>query len=360
MMMIKPILYPVFFIISKVYALITYFRNYLYDKGFFKVNNSSLPVICVGNLSIGGNGKTPLVTYLAKYLTDNNFKPVILSRGYGGNYSGIREVSLLDSSDLVGDEPLMLKGKVNCPVVISRNRHLGSHYINENNLGNIILLDDGFQHRKLKKDLSLICVNVTTPKDISNFKNNKLLPYGILRENINQALNRIDCFIFTFREYFISRIDIDNRIKDLILNLENIIPENIPKFYSYITKYHFKELSTGNSCNLNSRTIIGMSGIANPEGFYLLLKNLNLDILKIYKEKDHFKFPLKYLNKIRSDYPDIPIVCTEKDGIKIKNYNLKNVYSIEIESDIYNKIEFDNFLSNFLNNFHGKKNNVWN
>jgi len=169
--------------LSIIYGIITTLRNYLFDHGILKSETHRIPIICIGNLSLGGSGKTPLINYIAKLLSPS-YEVAILSRGYGRQSSGFNYVELVSSASDIGDEPLQLKlNNPNCTVAVNKNRNKGVEKIlSDYPETNIILLDDGFQHRKIKAGLNII----VTPFHNLFVKDN-LLPLGTLRESSDRS-----------------------------------------------------------------------------------------------------------------------------------------------------------------------------
>ena len=145
---------------SGLYFIITWLRNRLYDSGFMKVHNNSLPVVCVGNIQAGGTGKSLIVRKIASSLLKKGLKPVILMRGYKGKEILPYLVSSSSTPIECGDEALehflFFGNKI--PVVTSVSRYKGVEHIKNNSLGDIVVMDDGFQHRKLDRDIDIVVV----------------------------------------------------------------------------------------------------------------------------------------------------------------------------------------------------------
>ena len=183
-------------LLSAIYNLLTKVRNLLYDKGILSSYKSNLKVISVGNISVGGTGKTPLVIYLSKILKDKGYKPVVLSRGYKGSIKGPHLITDTNTYHEVGDEPLLIKNLASVPVVIAKKRVKGAKIIEELKLGDIIILDDGFQHRALKRDLDIVCIDASSEESVSKFFTDKLMPAGRLRESRASGLKRANAVVF--------------------------------------------------------------------------------------------------------------------------------------------------------------------
>jgi tetraacyldisaccharide 4'-kinase len=315
----------VFAPLALVYGILTRIRNICFDKGLFKSYKSALPVISVGNITVGGTGKTPLVSCLVKDLIAQGQRPVVLSRGYGGSVIGPHLISENDSYQKVGDEPLMLYNQLKVPVVIAKKRVLGAKFIENNKLGNIIILDDGFQHRWLFRDLDIVCINVAQQKNIQDFINGRLLPWGIFRESKESALNRADIFVLSYR----SKIgEAPNQI-DLNLGSEKQI------IYSSIDKLSIENLE---GKILTPQAIYALCAIANPEGFFKSLESSGFKLEQQKALQDHSTQLDEYCHKIL-EATKLPVVITEKDRIKLDS-KLKNnprIYTCSFQMLLFGK-----------------------
>ena len=168
---LRKLLFP----FSLLYGGITALRNFLYNKGFLKSKSYDFPVICVGNLSTGGTGKSPMIELLISFLKDNH-KIAVLSRGYKRKTSGYREVIITSSVEEVGDEPLQFKKKYpDITVAVCEDRQTGIKKLKS--MADVVLLDDAFQHRKVKASLNILL----TPFD-ELYMDDCMLPTGNLRE----------------------------------------------------------------------------------------------------------------------------------------------------------------------------------
>ena len=188
--------YILFYLLSLVYKSLIAIRNYCYDSNLFNIHSIDCPVISIGNLSIGGTGKTPLTIYLAKILINNGFQPGIISRGY--RRISKEEIVVSDGKKihkdwrLCGDEPFMIaKLLSNVPIIVNNNKVVSSKRLIKDFNVNVILLDDAFQHRKIARDVDIVLYNSTINK-----KDLCLLPLGILREPIKN-ISRANIIIAT-------------------------------------------------------------------------------------------------------------------------------------------------------------------
>lgn len=193
---------------SWVYGLITGIRNLLYDKSILKSYPFDIPVIVVGNIIAGGTGKTPVVTWIARELS-GKYKVAILSRGYGRKTDGFKVVDSASTPETVGDEPLEMKLLLpDLIIAVDRNRKRGIEILKSGKYGkiDIILMDDGFQHRRVKPGFSIILDNFNRP-----MHREPLLPAGLRRESLSE-LKRADLIIQTKKETVITPIPGESKI----------------------------------------------------------------------------------------------------------------------------------------------------
>jgi tetraacyldisaccharide 4'-kinase len=321
------LLFPILYLLSCVYGLVTYIRNKLFDLKVFKSYKSKKFVISVGNISVGGTGKTPLVIKLVTDLTNKGYRCAVLSRGYGGSQKGPFVITNqnIDSVSYkeVGDEPLEIFHATKTPVVISKNRVLGVRLIEDQNLADIVILDDGFQHRWLMRDVDIVCVDVSSVIPIRQFLSADLLPLGILREKLIPATQRADIIVFSTRQSGKACSDIESSIK----TIKTLIP-NIKSVASYYGAPELKSIS-GNKLtdtDLLSRKTFIFCGIGNPEGFINTINKFNFNLVQpVLLFKDHHSFSLVEINLInekvnlghivvttRKDYMRLPVELQQK------------------------------------------------
>ena len=160
----KPLIYFLLIPLSFIYGSITSIRNLLFDYGIFKAKSHSIPIICIGNLSVGGTGKTPHTQYLFDLLK-SNYNVALISRGYGSKTSSLQLVEINSNAFEVGDEPLQLKqNNPECLVLVEKNRNKAvQHILKHFPKTEIILLDDGYQHRWIKAGLNILVTSFSSP-----------------------------------------------------------------------------------------------------------------------------------------------------------------------------------------------------
>lgn len=295
-------------LLSSIYGLVTQIRNRLFDSGIFQAYESSIPVISVGNLTAGGNGKTPLVIFLAQKLRARGYTPCIITRGYGGSEKGPYLVQVSDLSARVGDEALLIAKSSDAPVVIARKRVAGAKYIEKQKLGDIIILDDGFQHRWLARSVDILSIDVSTKEKRQEFVDGVLLPVGYFREDRTKGLVRATTIVLAQRQ-------LEARPQDPDPQIISLLPESTSNFRSYYSDVLVTPMHSATS--LPTTNIIAVSGIANPEPFVTSLERKGFTVVKRCFFPDHHVFSESDITSIESQYPDCSIVCTEKDAVRI-------------------------------------------
>ena len=307
--------------LSPIYTGLMKLRNYGYDKGFFKSNELNCPVISIGNVVMGGTGKTPHVIATASFLKKLGKKPAIISRGYGGTHKDGTLIvhdgsNLLVSADIAGDEPVMMAETLgNVPVLVNKNRYKAGVKALKNFDVDIILLDDGFQHRALKRDIDIVLLNTKAP-----FGNGRVFPGGELREDLS-SIKRADMLILTKANGL--KDDEKNQLKAMLLKRW---PEK-PVFFSEnrFTSLLGLDNKKINITSLKNAKVYGFCGIAQPETFFQALKQMGANILGQKVFSDHHKYSvndilnlLEQSRKLGCDF----VVTTQKDGVKIRDMNL--------------------------------------
>ena len=311
--------------LAEVYARVTRARNWLYDSKILKGYKASLPVISIGNLTVGGNAKTPLCIYLAKDLAKRGYKPVILSRGYAGAIRGPYQVSKGDSAHTVGDEACLMSRYHDISVVIARDRVAGAKFIEKNKLGTIIILDDGLQHRRLNRDVEIISINVGTPESIKLFLKGNLLPAGRFREDRDAGLGRATIVVLAQRRPKTEQVHIDSEIIRLI-------PKHAQIFRSFLEPEGVFSLENGTQ--LAPCSVVAFCGIANPQGFFLTLETMGFELNATESFVDHHYFRVTELERLRDNNRELPLICTEKDAVKVIQAQAQRVHVLRARMEI--------------------------
>ncbi len=291
---------PIFFVLlvlSKFYGFAVLLRNRLFDLGIFKQTKVSATVVSIGNITTGGTGKTPLVAWLCNYFIKQNIKTAVLTRGY-------------KKKNDVADEPAMLaKAVPNVTVVVNPDRVAGAKKaINEHN-AKLLVMDDGFQHRRLARDVNIVAIDATVP-----FGNGKLLPAGLLREPIT-SLKRADAVIITRSNQNSPEMIEEIKAKVRKLKPEMVVAAAVHK-PMYIKLIKDRQLGLD---KLAGKRIYAFCGIGNPDAFLQTLKDMSLNIVgtKIYN--DHHVYTNDDIAVINEDarYKQAEyVITTHKDWIK--------------------------------------------
>ena len=314
---------------SKVLSLILYPISLIWifvDMLKRKLSNpykSKIKIICIGNLNVGGTGKTPLCICVFKYLKALDYNPIFLTSGYKGKIRGPTQIKQNNRSLYFGDEPLILS-KIG-PTIVSKNRYKGIKFIeNHPNKFDVILMDDGLQNYRIHKKLNILAVD---RKYL--FGNELCLPAGPLRQTLTSCINLIDCIVTTGNKYQ----------KKVEIKFSNKI------FNSYIT-YSKKNLSL-------KKQYIAFSGLANNEKFFDTLKLNNLNIFKTINFPDHYIYSTEIVEDLinKALKESCQLITTEKDIVKIEKKYHKFIDILPIETKIKSgeSLQFKSFLLKKLN-----------
>ncbi len=305
---------------SIVYGVVIFIRNHLYDIGKLKSSKFLIPIIGLGNLTTGGAGKTPHVEYLIKLL-QNEFRIATLSRGYGRKSKGYILAESPVNTYLIGDEPMQYHTKFkNIIVCVSENRiEAIGHLSKRENPPQVILMDDAYQHRKVKQGINILLIEYD-----SLFKTDYLLPAGNLREP-KSSIKRADIIIITKLPTIFVPIERKRILENFQIKPEQTLYFSFIK-YGELSKIFGTEntLQMGAGYYTEKRfTILLVTGIANPSGIIEYLRRLT-DKLEMLVFPDHHEFNKKDINKIQQTFANIVnpnkiIVTTEKDAMRLRN-----------------------------------------
>jgi tetraacyldisaccharide 4'-kinase len=263
-----------------LFGLIIAVRRQFYRWHVFKISKLNVPVIVVGNITVGGTGKTPFVIGLVAFLKAHGFQPGIISRGYGGQFSKVPQfVDEQASPASVGDEAVLLAKRAQCPVVIAADRVAAANMLLQKTTCNIIISDDGLQHYRLGRDIEIVMVDHQR-----QFGNQLLLPAGPLREPVSR-LKQID-FVVTQPALQ----------EDYVVSVKQAtIQKPLTDFQQ--TRVH------------------AVAAIGNPQRFFSSLREKNIDIIE-HVFPDHYLYQAHDLNF----NDNLPILMTEKDAVKCTHF----------------------------------------
>ena len=287
---------------------------------------TNLPIICVGNIVIGGAGKTPVALKIGNMLIKSGYKPHFVSKGYGGFEKNNTLVNDWHSPKSVGDEPLLLSEIAPTWIGLDRNK---SFQLAKENGADCIVMDDGFQNPTLQKDFSIVVINGD-----QGFGNKRVIPSGPLRESINRGLSRTNLVI---------------TIGDISASVKDKIPKHIP-----LIAANFKIKEDG--MMLKGQRVTAFAGIAYPEKFFNSLKLVKANIVDKITYSDHHIYnenDLLYLAEIANKNKSI-LVTTKKDIVRIP----KNFRSLVKTIDGFIQLEDENLLLEILTNLIENKINI--
>ena len=329
---VRKILFP----IVPIYYLVTWLRNLCYDIGIFKSKSYIFPIICVGNLSSGGTGKTPMIEYLIRLLK-NDFKVATLSRGYKRNTKGFYIADENSSAEKIGDEPFQFYQKFRDIVVsVDGNRQNGITQLRQlQNTPEIILLDDGFQHRKVNAGLKIL---LTTYAKL--YVDDFTLPSGSLREP-KAGAKRADIIVVTKCPNGLE----ESKRKEIIVRLKPLSTQAV--FFSSIKYSETIFSSQTKKCliDIKDNKFTLVTAIANPKPLLNFLDGCGYNYEHL-NFKDHHIFSeseLKFLNSKPL------ILTTEKDYTRLKDtINEERLFYLPIEIEISNKEKFDNLINKYV------------
>ena len=301
--------------LSWLFCAVSILRRFIYVNGLLPSRAMPVPVIIVGNISVGGTGKTPLLIALCEYLIQQGFKPGVVSRGYGAAASGEYPVAVNDAAAVYGDEPVLIRQRTACPVVIGSDRVAAAKMLLAENECDVILSDDGMQHYRLKRDIEIAVVD-----NSRKFGNGFCLPAGPLREPVSR-LRKVDI------------LACHGRTDD---------------------KYHFHlefgkviNLQTGEKRNLDvfaTGAVHAVAGIGHPGRFFSQLRARGVEVIE-HAFPDHHAYTTDDL----AFADNLPILMTEKDAVKCKHLQpvsksgdtIKNIWAVPVSAEISDQLGFD-------------------
>ncbi|HIJ81049.1 MAG TPA: tetraacyldisaccharide 4'-kinase [Desulfuromonadales bacterium] len=294
---------------SWFYSLVLKLRAYLYRRGIFKTCRLPRPVLSIGNITVGGTGKTPFTVFCARYLLAQGHKVAVLSRGYGGSLEGQTCIvsdgaTVMMSARECGDEPYLLATKVpGLMVVIGSDRYAAGQLAMAQLQPDIFLLDDGFQHLRLHRDLNLLLLDYAQP-----FGNGRTLPAGVLREP-REAARRADVILYTrCPSGAVKTSDMSDKLTCMS---QHQLSDVIALAGRPVLPFS----------DLQNRSVLAFAGIAAPESFFDGLRSKGVQLNDVISFPDHVDYDETRIDGLaeamRSSGADC-FITTEKDGVKLK------------------------------------------
>jgi tetraacyldisaccharide 4'-kinase len=294
--------------LSWLYCLVVSIRRKLYQLEIKRSYSSNVPIVVVGNVVVGGSGKTPLILSLCEYLISKGIKPGVVSRGYGGSFSGIKQVSVNDSARLVGDEPLMICQKASVPVVVGSDRVAAVKYLIDNNQCEVVLSDDGLQHYRMKRDFEIAVVDSSR-----RYGNGFCLPAGPLRERLTR-LRDVDIVVY---------------------NGDTDVKPNDDYYQLKITG--LQKLNGSENCSLTSfaeKKVHAVAGIGHPQRFFEQLGEYGIRIIQ-HAYPDHYDYQQNDFDGWEGEC----ILMTEKDAVKCRHLSLSNACVVCVSVSLSSRLE---------------------
>ena len=316
---LQKILLAPLFLLALLYGWVVRTRIFFYRKGIYRTHSLPCKVISVGNITLGGTGKTPFVILLAEMVQEKGYRTAVLSRGYKGKYAGAYgvvsdgEKILLDALQ-AGDEPYLLAQKLKgVPIVVGKKRWISGRFVLDRFKPQVVILDDGFQHLALKRDCNVLLLDSLHP-----FGNGKLFPRGELREPLSQ-MGRADVLILTKGE----QDDIINNLGKRLMNF----PEGVPLFRVHYQPQEVRawgEEKGRVSLILKGRKVLAFAGLARPFSFKNTLSSLGAKILKFEVFPDHHPYSPADLERLSQQALRCgaeAMITTEKDLARIQFFS---------------------------------------
>ena len=335
------ILGALLFFISLLYGMAVQLRARAYGWGLLRSKKLPLPVISLGNITLGGTGKTPATVNVAGLFLKHGMKPVVLSRGYGrSDRSAVLVVSdgnsrVLDPAS-GGDEPVLIAHRhPEVPVVAGADRHRSGMAAIERFRPDVAILDDGFQHIRLKRDLNIVLIDAVDP-----FGSGRLFPAGILREPAT-ALKRADIVLITRSD----RTESVGRLKEVIGQFTNA-----PIFTARYSPRDLIDVATGETKPLDflrGKPVFAFAGIARPDSFISLLESLGAMVTGTAVYEDHYAYTrsdLSGLIRQAGERNSSLLATTEKDGVRIKSMAPKGIWAVRIDMEIVESRAWEELL----------------
>ena len=282
--------------LSAIFGCVALVRKYCYEVGVFKPFVSNTPVIVVGNISVGGNGKTPFVLWLHDYLTAQGLSVGLISRGYGGQAAHYPLLVTANTTTLeAGDEPVLLFNRLQCPLVVGPNRQQNIEMLNHQFQLDVIISDDGMQHYKMAR--SIECCIVDSER---KFGNGFLMPAGPLRETVSR-LNSVDLVIENGSEH-----EFSYRLQPSII----------------------KRVADNTEITTAIETAHAVSAIGNPQRFEASLKAQGIALLSTHHFRDHYAYTANDFAQFGEDC----VLMTEKDAVKCRDFAKTNWYYLPVDA----------------------------
>jgi tetraacyldisaccharide 4'-kinase len=323
--------------LSGLYGVAMKARRALYQRGLFQVHRLGVPVVSVGNITTGGTGKTPLVEWIARTLARRQKRVCILTRGYARQHPGNRVVvsngrEIFSDAREAGDEPLLLAEKLKgeAAVICDADRVAAARWAVENLNADLFILDDGFQHVRLARDMNIVAIDATNP-----WGNGRLLPAGNLRESPDQ-LARADCIVITRAEDVAQTEALQSEIRQL--------SKGCPVFLSRMRIDRLRRLgseinqSSVSTDELKSGPVAAFCGVGNPESFFAQLRRAGFQLSYTKAFRDHYVYRQTDLDRVIDESTvrgAHTLLTTAKDEVKLRSLKFEMpCYVVDVAIEI--------------------------
>lgn len=315
--------------LSLLFCTVVFLRRFSYRIGLIPSRTSRLPVIVVGNIYIGGNGKTPFVIWLAGQLKKAGYKPGIVSRGYGASCKKTdpdwpRQVNLQQNRQLFGDEPLLIYQSTQCPVIIDPLRSRAVKKLEQDTDCDVIISDDGLQHYAMSRTIE---INITDARRL--YGNGLCLPAGPLREG-QSRLKSVDYLVYNISQQSLAadRTESKRQYNDNQFTMDyefnTILPLSADDINTSAALNQTMTLS-----DLKGKIVHAVAGIGEPDNFFRLLEKQGLILIQ-HPFADHYQYQQEEL-MFNDSYP---IIMTEKDAVKCHSFQLNECWYLPIQAKI--------------------------
>lgn len=327
-----------------LYKYVVQLRNHLFDSNIFKQEFVNAKVISVGNLTVGGSGKTPLVINITKHLKSQSKKVGVLSRGYGRNSRGYQLVSdgdnLLLNVNKAGDEIYLVADECKVPAAVAEKRVEGAKKLLSDVDIDILVLDDAFQHRWIGRNFDILMIEQRFLSNVNSF-DQRLLPLGSMREPFD-SISRADTIVINRK--FSPKITIPNKVNKYF--------SSKPVFYCYYKIAGIFDVKSNKDYKIEDfegQHSLVVCGIAKPFSFLRTLMDNDINIKNKIILNDHKEYTLKEIEKIRKQFYDTnsySVLTTQKDAVKLMQFKKElddiDIYYLKIDLELE---EPDNFYA---------------
>jgi len=288
--------------VSWLFSQLVKIRRFAYDNGWKQTQSFPVPIIVVGNISVGGSGKTPLVIWVVELLKNAGYQPAIISRGYKGK-AGNWPQQVREDSDpiIVGDEAVLLARRCKCPIAVGPDRCAAIEALLEHTDCNVIVSDDGLQHYAMQRDIEIAVVD-----GVRRYGNHRLLPAGPLREPVS----RLDNVDFVVSNGIAGRGEYAMSVKGLMAR--NLVSDKVQGLERF-----------------SGQRVHAVCGIGNPDRFFTALKKFDIDLIE-HTYSDHHPFNEK---DVCFD-DDLPVLMTEKDAVKCQRFQNQQHWFIPVQAEL--------------------------